>query len=74
MTEVPALTPRKIEKILLKLGLVLGRTRGSHRIYYRSVDKKRVIIPFHKRDLPKGTALEILRQAGIKKEELQELL
>ncbi|MGB7054521.1 MAG: type II toxin-antitoxin system HicA family toxin [bacterium] len=74
MTEVPALTPRKIEKIILKKGFVLDRTKGSHRIYYRSTDKKRVVIPFHKRDLPKGTAFEILRQAGIEREELEELL
>jgi hypothetical protein len=36
--------------------------------------KRRVVIPLHKRDLPKGTLLEILKQAGINKEELRELL
>jgi len=36
--------------------------------------KRRVVVPFHKRDLPKGTLLEILKQAGINKEELRELL
>jgi len=30
-----------------------------------------VVVPFHKKDLPKGTLLEILRQAGISKEELK---
>ena len=28
------------------------------------------IVPMHKRDLPKGTMLAILKQAGIDKEEL----
>ncbi|MFQ6115574.1 MAG: type II toxin-antitoxin system HicA family toxin [bacterium] len=32
------------------------------------------MVPHHKRDLPKGTLLEILKQAGIDKEELKELL
>jgi len=74
VTEIPALTPRKIEQIILKRGFVLCRSKGSHRIYYRSTDKKRVVIPFHKSDLPKGTVHEILRQAGIKRDELEETL
>ncbi len=28
------------------------------------------VVPLHKRDLPKGTMLAILKQAGIDKEEL----
>lgn len=31
------------------------------------------IVPFHKKDLPKGTLLEILKQAGIDKNEIQSL-
>jgi len=33
--------------------------------------KKRIIVPVHKKDLPKGTLLEILKQAGINKEEIE---
>ena len=36
--------------------------------------KRRVVVPLHKRDLPKGTMLEVLKQADISKEELRELL
>ena len=36
--------------------------------------KIRVVVPFHKRDLPRGTLLEILKQAGISKVELRDLL
>jgi predicted RNA binding protein YcfA (HicA-like mRNA interferase family) len=32
------------------------------------------VIPMHKKELPKGTLLEILKQAGISKEELENLL
>lgn len=58
-------------KILESNGFVLDRTKGSHRIYYHSESKRRVIIPYHKKDLPKGTLMEILKQTGISKEELK---
>jgi len=31
---------------------------------------KRVIVPMHNKDLPKGTLISILKQAGIDKNEL----
>lgn len=65
MPKLPSLNPRKIIKILEKRGFVLDRTRGSHHIYYHAESKK---------DLPKGTLVEILKQAGISREELVELL
>ena len=74
MSKFPILTPQEIIKILEKAGFVLDRVKGSHHIYYHSETKKRVVVPFHKRDLPKGTMLEILKQAGIDKQKLQDLL
>ena len=74
MPELPSLTPQKIIKVLDKEGFVLDRIKGSHHIYCQPTTKRRVVVPFHKRDLPKGTLLEILKQAGISKEELRDLL
>ena len=74
MPKLPSLTPQKIIKVLEKKGFILDRIRGSHHIYYHPEAKRRVIVPLHKRDLPKGTILEILKQAGISKEELRDLL
>lgn len=74
MPKLPSLTPREIIKIIEKKGFVLDRIKGSHHIYYHSETKKRVVVPFHKKDLPKGTLLEILRQAGLSKDELKILL
>ncbi len=74
MGDIPSFTPHKIVKILKKKGFILDRVKGSHHIYYLPGDKRRVIVPFHKRDLPKGTFYEILRQAGISKKEIKELL
>ena len=74
MPKVSDLTPQKIIKVLEKRGFVLDRTRGSHRIYLNPETKKRAVVPFHKKGLPTGTALAILKQAGISREELDDLL
>jgi predicted RNA binding protein YcfA (HicA-like mRNA interferase family) len=65
------LTPQRVIKILEKKGFVLDRVSGSHYIYYHPETRKRAVIPVHKRALPKGTLLEILKQAGISKSELR---
>ena len=74
MSKIPALTPKKIIKILEKKGYVLDRVKGSHHIYYHPEMRKRVVVPLHKKELPRGTLIEILRQAGISREELRDLL
>ena len=71
MHKLPSITSQKVIKILERKGFVLDRAKGSHRVYYHSESKRRVIISFHKKDLPKGTLMEILKQAGISKEELK---
>jgi len=68
--KLPSLDPKNIINILKRNGFVLDRTKGSHHIYYHPDSKRRVIIPFHKKDLPKGTLMEILRQAGLRKEDI----
>ena len=74
MPKLPSLTPQKIIPVLEKKGFVLDRIKGSHHIYYHPETKRRVVVPLHKRDLPKGTLLEIIKQAGISKEELRDLI
>ena len=70
MPKLPVLTARDLVKILEEHGFQLDRTKGSHRIYLHPETRRRVVIPFHNKDLPKGTLLEILRQAGISKADL----
>ncbi|MBU4444438.1 type II toxin-antitoxin system HicA family toxin [bacterium] len=74
MPKLQSLTPQKIVKVLEKKGFVLDRVKGSHHIYYNLETKRRVVVPLHKRDLPKGTLFEILKQSGISKEELRDIL
>ena len=74
MPKLPALTAAQIIGVLVKKGFVLDRSSGSHRIYRHPKTHKRAVVPFHRKDLPRGTLMEILRQAGIDKEEVKALL
>jgi predicted RNA binding protein YcfA (HicA-like mRNA interferase family) len=74
MPKLPSITPNKIIKILKSKGFILDRIKGSHHIYYLPKTKTRVTVPFHKKDLPKGTCLAILKSAGLDKEELDSLI
>jgi len=72
MPKFPSRTPQQVIKILERKGFVLDRSKGSHRIYFHPETRRRVVVSFHRKDLPQGTLREILRQAGIEREELQD--
>lgn len=58
--------PRELEKIILADGWILKNQQGSHRHYFHSSKPGKVTIPFHCKDIPKGTENQILKQAGLK--------
>jgi len=66
MPKISSLTVEKIIKVLLKNGFVLDHQTGSHRVYYNKETKKRVVVPYHKKDLPRGTLISILKEAGLR--------
>ncbi len=43
--KLPRLKPQEAEKMLLKAGFEMIRSKGSHRIYMKG--DRRVIVPFH---------------------------
>jgi predicted RNA binding protein YcfA (HicA-like mRNA interferase family) len=45
LTKLPRLTPQEAEKMLLKSGFEMVRSKGSHRIYMKGA--KRIVVPFH---------------------------
>ncbi|OGF22032.1 hypothetical protein A2Y83_03380, partial [Candidatus Falkowbacteria bacterium RBG_13_39_14] len=65
MPKLPVLTPKKLLKILLKNGFEIDHITGSHYILYHSITQKRVTLPFHIKDIPKGTLHTILKTADI---------
>ncbi|MFH1900394.1 MAG: type II toxin-antitoxin system HicA family toxin [Patescibacteria group bacterium] len=74
MPRLPTITAKKLIRVLEKLGFLLDHKTGSHFIFYDPRNKRRAVVPFHTKDLPKGTILSILKQAGISKEELEKNL
>lgn len=74
MPKLPAVKPREIIRFLERNGFVLDHISGSHFIYYHSGSKRRAVVPQHNRDIPKGTLVSLLREAGFTREDLIEFL
>lgn len=69
MHSLPSFKPREIEKVLLKNKFYIKRQTGSHRIYHNIKTNAIVVVPFHSRDIPKGTLRSIIRQSKLRLEE-----
>jgi len=74
MTKLPAVKPRRVMQFLERNGFILDHTSGSHLIFYNPVSRRRAVVPQHNRDLPKGTLMSLLREAGFTREELIDFL
>jgi predicted RNA binding protein YcfA (HicA-like mRNA interferase family) len=68
--KTPSYTSKELIQLLQRKGFVFDRASGSHQIYMLPDGSKRVIVPMHNKDLPRGTLHSILKQAGIDKSEL----
>lgn len=78
MSRLPSLSSQKIIRALRKAGFVDAplRGKGSHHAFVRRKPSGRyrlVIVPYGK-DIPRGTLLAILEQAGLSREEFLRLL
>jgi len=72
MPKLPIIKPRKILKILYKVGFIEVRSRGSHLQLKKG--NLLVTIPMHNKDLKPETLKSILRQARISIEEIKKYL
>lgn len=78
MLKLPVVSSTRIIRALQRVGFSYAprRGKGSHVALFRidpSGAKKLVIVP-KKKQIPKGTLLAILQQAGIEREEFLKLL
>lgn len=71
MPKTPALTPRKLVTFLKHNGFQEDHVTGSHYVFYNAITKKRAVVPYHAKDISKGTLLAILKQAGLSKDDLK---
>lgn len=60
------MTPREIIRLLEKNGFEFISSNGSHRKYKNQSTGKTVIVPYHSKELKRGTEQNILNQAGLK--------
>lgn len=74
MQKLPRLSGIEVIKILSKAGFVVVRQRGSHVILKKKIKEGTIalVVPNHK-EIDRGTLLEIIRQARMKKEEFLKL-
>ncbi len=75
MQKLPRLSGKEIISALRKIGFFPARQKGSHVILTKQTDKGKrgVVVPLHD-GVDTGTLLNIIRQAGLKKEEFLSLL
>ena len=66
-------TPKEVLKKFKKLGFIEDRQSGSHKILYHPETGKRAVIPYHLKQLPKGTFSAILKESSISKEEFEKV-
>ena len=71
MPKLPIISGLDVVKVLSKLGYVHKRTSGSHAILQKETSDGKITIPvpLHK-ELAKGTLKSIMRQAGLKSDDL----
>jgi predicted RNA binding protein YcfA (HicA-like mRNA interferase family) len=71
MAKLPVLSGKELIKALEQDGFQIVRQKGSHVSLHKG--DFRTVVPLHS-DLSKGTLLGILKQCGLTKEKLIELL
>jgi predicted RNA binding protein YcfA (HicA-like mRNA interferase family) len=75
MTDLPVVTPRRLIRALERAGFFVHHVKRSH--YYLKHSERpalRVSVPYHARDIKRGTLRSILREAELSVEELIRLL
>ena len=66
MSKLPAVAARDVIRVAERLGFTFDRQRGSHAVYLRVSDKRRLVIPVHKgRDLKPGTLRGLIDDMGL---------
>ena len=72
---LPVISGKEMIKILTKQGFQTVRQKGDHvSLYKKSVNEPLLVIVPLKKEIKKGTLLNILRQAKITREEFEKLL
>ena len=63
------LSSKEIIRVLEQNGFIFVSQKGSHKKFKK--EKRIVIVPHPKKEIPRGTLASILRQAGIDKDDFK---
>lgn len=64
MPKIPSIRAREAVRVAQSIGFILDRQKGSHAVYFRAIDKRR--IPMHgTKDLKPGTLRGIINDMGL---------
>ena len=75
MANIPSIRACEVVRVALSIGYVFDCQRGSHAVYFRSSDNRRVVIPMHgTKDLKPGTLRGIVNDMGLSVDEFIALL
>ena len=75
MNRFPAVTAKEVIDVLKQLGFYEHHQKGSHKVFKRENDKRRVVVPFHSgKIIPRKTLKSILFDADITLDHFRELL
>ena len=74
MPRLPVCKPTDVIRALGRAGFFLDHSTGSHRFYRHPSRPGLVTVPFHRKDLKRGTLGAIVEQAGLSVEEFMKLL
>ena len=75
MPPLPILKPGQIIRALNRAGFLIHHQTGSHaRLIHPTIPERKVTIPIHNKDVPKGTLANIIRQSGMTVDEFLNLL
>ena len=75
MSKLPVVTSRDVIRVAERMGFAFDRQKGSHAVYLRVSDKRRLVIPVHKgRDLRPGTLRGLIDDIGLTLDEFVAML
>lgn len=75
MSKLPSIRARDLVRVAESLGFAFDRQRGSHAVYYRASDGRRIVIPMHAgKDLKPGTLRGLIADMGLTPDQFTTLL
>ncbi|HUT77252.1 MAG TPA: type II toxin-antitoxin system HicA family toxin [Polyangia bacterium] len=74
MPKLPPCRPEDVVHVARGIGFVLDRQKGSHAVYLREIDRRRIVVPMHRGDLKTGTLRGLVSDMGLTVDRFVEIL